>query len=92
MAKAAAATTVTDMTTATERTEASAMNLKAFHIFFITCSALMCFGAAVLYGAAWQTGGDSSAMVPTGAWTIGGVLLVYYGVYFLRKFKDWGYL
>jgi hypothetical protein len=68
------------------------MNLKAFHIFFITCSALMCFLAAALYGSAWQAGGDSSAIVPTGAWTLGGALLVYYGIYFLRKFKDWGYL
>ncbi len=68
------------------------MNLKAFHIFFVTCSALMCFIAAGIYGSDWQSGADSSAIVPAVAWLTGGVLLVYYGGYFLRKFKDWGYL
>jgi hypothetical protein len=68
------------------------MNLKAFHIFFVTCASLMCFIVAGLYGAEWQSGGDSSAMVPTAAWLTGGLALIYYGRYFLRKFKDWGYL
>ena len=68
------------------------MNLKAFHIFFVTCSALMCFFSAAIYASAWQSGTDSSALVPAIAWLLGGGLLVYYGAYFLKKFKDWGYL
>lgn len=74
------------------RTETSAMNLKAFHIFFVTCSAAMCFLASALYGTGAEAGSGVSVMVPAAAWLIGGVLLVFYGVYFLKRFKDWGYL
>jgi len=68
------------------------MNLKAFHILFVTCSALMCFLNATLYGLEYDGGQSTSALVPAAMWVIGGVLLVYYGAYFLRRFRDWGYL
>lgn len=68
------------------------MNLKAFHLLFITSSTLMCFLNAALYGLDYRTGGESSAIVPAALWFVGGMLLVYYGNYFLRRFRDWGYL
>ena len=67
------------------------MNLKSFHIFFVTCSSLMCFIAAALYGTGSEVVSGSSALVPAGAWAVCGVMLVVYGVYFLKKFKGWGY-
>jgi hypothetical protein len=68
------------------------MNLKAFHLLFVTCSALMCFLNAALYGVDYSGGNDPAALVPAALWFVGGMLLVYYGNYFLRKFRDWGYL
>ncbi|MEW5874212.1 MAG: hypothetical protein AB1752_03395 [Candidatus Zixiibacteriota bacterium] len=67
------------------------MSLKTFHLIFITCSILMCFG----FGA-WGFWGVES----TGLWsTIGGLAgfasgigLIVYEVRFLRKLKGVSYL
>jgi hypothetical protein len=64
------------------------MSLKAFHVFFITISVLMCLG----FGA-WCISSDYArgriAYAIAGYVSFGlGVLLVLYEVRFLRKFKD----
>ena len=64
------------------------MSLKAFHMFFITISVLVCLG----FGA-WCISSDYAK--GRGAYTVAGyvsfglgVLLVLYEIRFLRKFKD----
>jgi hypothetical protein len=64
------------------------MSLKAFHVFFITISVLMCLG----FGA-WCISSDyargRTAYLIAGYASFGlGVLLVLYEIAFLRKFKD----
>lgn len=64
------------------------MSLKAFHIFFITISVLLCLG----FGA-WCLNSDYAH--GRGAYTVAGyisfglgVLLVLYEIVFLKKFKE----
>jgi hypothetical protein len=64
------------------------MSLKAFHIFFITISVLLCLG----FGA-WCLNSDyaqgRAAYAVAGYISFGlGVLLVVYEIVFLRKFKE----
>jgi len=64
------------------------MSLKAFHVFFITVSVLLCLG----FGA-WCIGSDyAKGRTPytvAGCVSFGlGVLLVFYEIRFLQKFKD----
>jgi hypothetical protein len=64
------------------------MSLKAFHVFFITLSVLLCLG----FGA-WCIDSDyargRTAYTIAGYVSFGmGVLLVVYEIGFLRKFKD----
>ena len=64
------------------------MSLKAFHVFFITVSVLMCLG----FGA-WCLGSDyahgRAAYTIAGYVSFGlGILLAVYEIVFLRKFKD----
>ena len=68
------------------------MSLKAFHIFFIATSTLVAFGFGVWgiyihfveYNAGYLIMGVLSL--------IGSVVLVIYGIRFLRRFKHVGYL
>ena len=64
------------------------MSLKAFHLFFITVSVLLCLG----FGA-WSLGSDYAherAAYAAAGWISFGlaVVLVVYELMFLRKFKD----
>ena len=64
------------------------MSLKAFHVFFITLSVLMCLG----FGA-WCLNSDyargRTAYTLAGYVSFGlGLLLVFYEVKVLRKFKE----
>ena len=68
------------------------MSLKAFHIFFIVVSIALCIGFGV-----WAT----RDFARSGSWVqlglgvgsfIGSLLLAWYGVWFLRKLKGFGYL
>jgi hypothetical protein len=64
------------------------MSLKAFHIFFITISVLLCLG----FGA-WCLNSDyalgRAAYTVAGYISFGlGVLLVLYEIVFLKKFKE----
>ena len=68
------------------------MGLKAFHIFFIVVSTALCVGFGVWavndFG---RTGSVVHLALGVGSF-IGGILLVYYGVWFLRKLKGVSYL
>jgi len=68
------------------------MSLKAFHIFFIVVSALMCFGIAAFRGSACLETSDMAACAQAGASFVAGAGLIYYGVRFLKKTKEIGYL
>jgi hypothetical protein len=64
------------------------MSLKAFHLFFMTCSILLCLGIGVLclrnyflHRTADQLGLSMMAFAAS-------VILVAYGRLFLKKFKD----
>ncbi len=68
------------------------VSLKAFHIFFIVVSIALCIGFGV-----WAT----RDFARSGSWVqlalgvgsfIGSGALVWYGVWFLRKLKNVGYL
>ena len=68
------------------------MSLKAFHVFFIVVSMVLCVGFGV-----WTT----QDFAQSGSWVhlslgvgsfIGSILLACYGVWFLRKLKGVSYL
>jgi len=68
------------------------VGLKAFHIFFIAVSTTLSVGLG-----AWAT----QDFARSGSWAhlalgvgsfVGSILLVWYGVWFLRKLKGVGYL
>ena len=68
------------------------MSLKAFHIFFIVVSTALCVGLGV-----WATQdfarSESWGHLALGVGSfIGSILLVCYGVWFLRKLKGVSYL
>ena len=68
------------------------MSLKAFHIFFIVVSTWLCvgFGAWAIRDFA-QTGNLLHLALGVGS-LLGSALLVWYGVWFLRKLKGVSYL
>ncbi len=64
------------------------MSLKAFHIVFVTLSALMCAGIAV-----WKISmGEPDSLVQGLAAAAAAIALVVYGVRFLKKFKELSFL
>ena len=68
------------------------MSLKAFHIFFIVVSMLLCVGVGV-WGTENFARSGSSAHLALGVGSfIGSILLARYGVWFLRKLKHESYL
>jgi hypothetical protein len=68
------------------------MSLKAFHIFFIVLSALMCFGIAAFLLQAYGTDGET-AKLAEGVLCVGaGIGLLEYGRRFLKKTKAYGYM
>lgn len=68
------------------------MSLKALHIIFITCSTLMAFGVAAWafwnYMASHSVGDMALGILSV----VGGVGLLWYGKYFLKKLKNISYL
>ncbi len=68
------------------------MSLKAFHIFFIVVSTWLCIGFGV-----WgtrdfnHTGNLVHLALGVGSF-LASVLLVWYGIWFLRKLKNESYL
>jgi hypothetical protein len=68
------------------------VSLKAFHLFFITLSVLLCLGVAGWNGSAYQNGGSVAHLAQSIGWAVAGVGLGVYGVMFLRKYKQLRYL
>ena len=63
------------------------MSLKAFHIFFITVSVLLALGFAAWSINGYLHEGEPMMLVAGIISFLAGVLLVRYGVRFLRKLK-----
>jgi hypothetical protein len=66
------------------------MSLKAFHAFFIACSALLAFGLGVWCFSSFMQGGRAMDAVLGVLGILAGVGLVTYGVAFLRKLRNVG--
>ena len=61
------------------------MSLKAFHLIFVTLLTTLSFGCA-----AWAFSSDKTLF---GALAIAtGILVIVYGIYFLKKLKNVSYL
>ena len=61
------------------------MSLKAFHLIFVTLLTTLSFGCA-----AWAFAAGNSVLGGIGI--AAGILVIIYGVYFLRKLKKISYL
>jgi hypothetical protein len=61
------------------------MSLKAFHLIFVTLMTALCFGCA-----AWAFGNAHPQWGTAGI--VAGILVIIYGVYFLKKLKKISYL
>jgi hypothetical protein len=61
------------------------MSLKAFHLIFVTLLTALAFGCAAW---AFTTGNSFWG----GAGIVAGILVIVYGVYFLKKLKRISYL
>jgi hypothetical protein len=61
------------------------MSLKAFHLIFVTLLTALSFGCA-----AWAFAKGSPVF--GGAAIVAGILVIIYGVYFLKKLKKISYL
>jgi len=68
------------------------MSLKAFHIFFIVLSALMCFGIGAFLLQAYAGNGETGKLVQGVVCVAAGIGLLEYGRRFLKKTKSIGYL
>ena len=61
------------------------MSLKAFHLIFVTLLTTLAFGCAAWgFAAGWPIFGAGSVAT--------GILVVVYGIYFLKKMKNVSYL
>lgn len=63
------------------------MSLKAFHIFFIALSILLLAGFAIWSFQSYSSTGAMSQLLFTILSAVGSVLLVFYGMQFLKKMK-----
>jgi hypothetical protein len=61
------------------------MSLKAFHLIFVTLLTSLSFGCAV-----WAFAADKPVFGAVGI--VAGILVIIYGIYFLKKLKKIGYL
>jgi hypothetical protein len=68
------------------------MSLKAFHVFFIVLSALMCFGIGAFRAQAYAENGEIGAFAQAAVAIIAGGALLIYMRRFLKKTKGLGYL
>jgi hypothetical protein len=65
------------------------MSLKAFHVFFITISVLLCLGfGAWCLGSEYAHGKPAYAVAGVISFLLG-IALVIYEIMFLKKTKDW---
>lgn len=68
------------------------MSLKAFHIFFVIVSTLLCVLVGLWGLREYQTAGGVEMIWLSTASLVLGVLLVVYGFWFLRKLKNVSFL
>ena len=68
------------------------MSLKAFHIFFIVVSTWLCAGFGVWALRDFTQSGSWLYLALGAGSFLGSVLLVWYGIWFLRKLKGESYL
>ena len=68
------------------------MSLKAFHVFFIVLSAIMCLGIGAFRAQAYGESGDVAALAQAAGSFVAAVGLVVYAWRFLKKTKGLGYL
>ncbi len=68
------------------------MSLKAFHIFFVTVSTLLCAGFGVWAIRAFSDSHETGLGVAAGFSLVACVVLVVYGRWFLRRLKGVSYL
>ena len=68
------------------------MSLKAFHVVFVTASILCCLGFGFWAFQEYAATGNGTNL-GLGVGSIAGcVILVCYGLWFLKKLKGWSYL
>jgi hypothetical protein len=69
------------------------MSLKAFHFIFITAASALAFGCAI-WGLKdyWSAGGRLGDLLFGLGSLAAGIALIIYERYFLKKFKNVGYL
>jgi len=68
------------------------MSLKAFHIFFIALSILMCIGIGAFRAQAYAENGELGALAQAAVSFAAGAGLAVYAKRFLKKTKGFGYL
>jgi hypothetical protein len=68
------------------------MSLKSFHIFFIIVSVLCCLGFGIwALNDFMETGGETNLLLGLVSLVCSAVL-VFYGIWFLKKLRGWSYL
>ena len=68
------------------------MSLKAFHIFFVAVSVLTAFGFSVWTFARYSAVGGISNILMAIVSVLVGIVLIVYGIRFLKKLKHVSYL
>ena len=68
------------------------MSLKAIHLVFITASTILAFGFGVWELKTYSAAGEKGDLILGVASLLGGLALIVYGRYFLKKLKNIGYL
>ena len=68
------------------------MSLKAFHVFFVTISLLLCVGFGVWAVRDYQASDNTTSLCLGVGSFLAAVVLVVYGVWFLKKLKGVGYI
>lgn len=68
------------------------MSLKAFHVVFVTASVLLLLVLAGWCFGNYRDDGSPSQLAWAGVCLAGTLVMLVYGRYFLRKFKDISYL
>lgn len=66
------------------------MSLKAFHVFFICASIVLCFMVGAWALQQYRLAGATSSLSLALAFYVGGAGLVVYGMRFLRKMRELG--
>ena len=68
------------------------MSLKAFHVFFILVSAVMCLAIGAFRAQAYAETGEFPVLAQAAVSTVAGGGLIVYLWRFLKKTKAFGYL